>query len=65
MADDPKSEPKGDAKSAPKSKPIRVRAVKRGFYDHNLRDPGTKTEEFTIRSEKELGSWMERIDEPK
>lgn len=37
---------------------IRVRAVRRGFYDNELKEPDVV---FTIRSKKELGSWMELV----
>lgn len=36
---------------------IKVRATRRGFYD-KLLEAG---EEFEIRSEKDMGSWMEKI----
>jgi|SRR5699024_4315191 len=38
--------------------PIPVRAVRQGYYDH-LREVG---ETFSVRSEQELGRWMQRLD---
>src|SRR4051812_36931543 len=37
---------------------IRVRALRRGFYDNELKEADAV---FTIRSKKELGSWMELV----
>lgn len=37
---------------------IRVRAKERGFYDNHLKAPG---DVFTVRTEDEIGSWMERV----
>lgn len=39
---------------------IRVRAKARGFYDKNLREVGSV---FSVRSEAELGTWMERLED--
>jgi hypothetical protein len=38
---------------------IPVRAKDRGFYADNLRE---KDAEFLVKTEKELGKWMERLD---
>lgn len=43
---------------------IRVRALKRGFYDHCLQEPNRGEDSiFYIRSSDELGSWMELAPE--
>lgn len=39
---------------------IRVRATVRGFYDNHVKEPG---DVFTIQSQKELGKWMERVED--
>ena len=41
--------------------PIPVRATALGFYDGGRRRPG---DVFEVRSESELGSWMERLPQP-
>lgn len=38
---------------------IHVVAVREGYYGHKIRQEGEK---FHIKSESELGSWMERLD---
>lgn len=38
---------------------IRVRALRPGYYGHSRRREG---DVFTIRSEAQMGSWMERVD---
>ncbi len=40
---------------------MRVIAKKLGFFNGHLVQPGT---EFTIESEQQLGSWMERVAAP-
>jgi hypothetical protein len=49
------------APAAP-STPIPVRANRKGFFGGNLIEEGV---EFEIASEKQLGSWMDRLDKPK
>lgn len=44
---------------------IKVKAIEVGFYGDVLRKPGTDTESFTIESEKQLGSWMEKVEPQK
>jgi hypothetical protein len=39
---------------------IAVRAKKKGVYDHHVKDVG---DEFTIQNMKELGTWMELVDD--
>lgn len=39
---------------------VQVVAKRRGFYGQ-LREAG---EQFTVASEKEVGTWMGRVDEP-
>lgn len=39
---------------------MRVYANRLGYYGGVLREPG---EEFDIQDEKELGSWMSRVDQ--
>lgn len=41
--------------------PIKVEAIARGFYNTRIRRPGDR---FLIKSEKDLGSWMKRLDRP-
>ena len=40
---------------------ISVKASQLGFYGTKLRYEG---DEFAVASEKELGSWMDRLDAP-
>lgn len=40
-------------------KTIPVRAIREGFIYEELRNPG---DTFEVKTEKELGSWMERLD---
>lgn len=62
MADEPKA---ATAPAAKKEKeappPIPVRALDTGFYNGGRIRKGTL---FTIKSEQELGKWMERRDTP-
>lgn len=39
---------------------VRVRATKRGFYDHHEVNPG---DEFAIPAGEKLGSWMELVND--
>ncbi len=41
--------------------PIKVEAIGRGFYNTRIRRPGDR---FLVKSEKDLGSWMKRLDVP-
>jgi hypothetical protein len=41
---------------------IKVRATRLGFYANRRRRPGA---EFEVNDPKELGSWMEVVEEPK
>ena len=45
------------AKPATKSSEIDVVAVSSGFYGNERKEAG---DEFTIKSEKDLGSWMKK-----
>lgn len=40
---------------------IDVIATKRGYYDGQIREPG---DEFSIQSEKDMGSWMKKVSKP-
>lgn len=39
---------------------IRVRAIRRGFYDNHVKEAGAV---FTVRSDAEIGKWMERVSD--
>ena len=39
-----------------------VKAIRKGFYDGLIREPGDL---FEIGSKKELGSWMEPVRKPR
>jgi hypothetical protein len=41
---------------------IKVIAVETGFYGGRLREPGTASANFDVANERELGSWMRRVD---
>lgn len=41
--------------------PIKVEATNRGFYNTRVRRVG---DVFYVKSEKDLGSWMKRLDRP-
>lgn len=41
--------------------PIAVRAIAVGFYGDARKRIG---DEFTVRSEKDIGTWMERVEPP-
>lgn len=45
---------------------MKVRAIKKGYYGLLLHEPGTSTEEFTLKNDADFSEkWMERMPEKK
>jgi hypothetical protein len=49
----------GDSKQESSPAPIPVRALRLGYYGNARKRAG---DEFTVKSEQDVGTWMERLD---